>query len=498
MSAYMKPATLASLYDFDKPDVEQGFEIRSDTIDPLTTSSRRVKFRLEPIGYLDSNSLLLFKMTGPAAADNYRASCVTGGLGAIKMARLSVGDTIISETQQCGRVLFMDKFSKLDRDSMSRRHAHYLGNSFTTVAPESTLASEDAATGQVVMSDECGSYFGLPANYNNRVVRSQAIQQGKDLNYQVGILLGDLFPCLKRAGTIRTLPLYLFDQYRIYIDIEFEDGDKFVNKLDGAQPGGGISPLLQAGAGDISYTDIKLQVDYVIMPSGVLDADRAQTNKDGGLTLNYYDYLVVEKVLAAQGAGEQEVEFRIGAQERDVHAVTMLKQLTTVPDANFSGRNRALMLNNVSDAVNVESYQVNVNGVDRYPFFIESPATQYDLLSYGVGGEPEMERPFLFQDDNDFASGITTAQSGLAGTYKPLSCDLRNGLPVVVGGGTLIGKYPIVWKYKRTGTAGANDGAGLTTRNKMNGAANVDFIVKASKQARIMSTPVGMDVTVGV
>ena len=498
MSAYMKPSTLASLYDFDKPDVEQGFEIRSDTIDPLTTSSRRVKFRLEPIGYLDSNSMLLFKMKGPDAADEYRASCVTGGLGAIKMARLSVGDTILSETQECGRVLFMDKFSKLDRDSMSRRHAHYLGNSFTSVAPDAALAPEAAASGQVVMSDKCGAYFGTPATYANRVVRSQAIRADVDDNYQVGILLGDLFPCLKRAGSIRTLPLYLFDQYRIYIDIEFEDGDKFVNKLDGAAPGAGVSPLLQAAATDISYSDIKLQVDYVIMPSGILDADRAETNKDGGLTLNYYDYLVVEKVLADQGGvAEQDTEFRIGAQERDVHAVTMLKQFTDAVGTEFSGRNRALMLNNVCDAVNKESYQVTVNGVDRYPFFIESPATQYDLLSYGVGGEPEMERPFLFQDDNDFDSGITTAQSGLAGTYKPLSCDLRNGLPVVVGGGTQIGKYPIIWKYKRTGTAGAA-GGGLTTRNKMDGPASVDFVIKASKQARVMSTPVGMDITVAV
>ena len=46
-----------NLYDYQTTDAENILEIRSDTVEPLTSGTRKYIFRLEPTGFLDENSL---------------------------------------------------------------------------------------------------------------------------------------------------------------------------------------------------------------------------------------------------------------------------------------------------------------------------------------------------------------------------------------------------------------------------------------------------------
>ena len=51
-----------SLTDYSTDDAPMAMEIRSDTLEPISSSAKRFVFRLDQSGYLDQNSLLLFKI----------------------------------------------------------------------------------------------------------------------------------------------------------------------------------------------------------------------------------------------------------------------------------------------------------------------------------------------------------------------------------------------------------------------------------------------------
>ncbi len=488
MDLYSRPDDIGDLMDYDVVDAPSRMEVRSDTVDPLNSSAFNFRFRLEPQGFLGKDSLLLFKMVSSAGAgDQIRASLMQGGLGAIKVARISVGDQIVEETRDFDKVKFHDFVITRDRSELSRFHSRYWGCGFRSV-PSQTPASgvgnlETAGTGQVVMSDACGTYFGLPANYGGAVVRNQAITNVKGSNYQVGVRLGTLFESINQQN----FPLFLFDQYRIYIDIEFHDASAFVNDVSVAF-GAGNEQV--ATDGTLSYADVKLQLDHHILPGEVLESTRQATLQEGGMRLTYPVYKVIEKTLGVPVAGQQQSqEFRLGLSDLEVHEITMLKRCTLGAGATFLGRNRGLMLTLASDGMAEEEFQVSVNGEDQLPFFYSSKASQHHLQDLAVGDEVRMERAFYYTDQNDITSGITTKTSGLQGTYSTLGISLRNGNPLILGGGTPIGKYPVIFKYKRTPIA--NTGSNNTQVSPL----EIKFLCKCSGQTIVRSSVKGMEVT---
>mgnify|MGYP003636721677 FL=1 len=486
MDLYSTPDDINDLMDYTVVDAPTRMDVRSDTIDPLNSSAFNYRFRLEPTSVLGRDSLLLFKLQSSAGGNAIRASLMAGGLAGIKTARLSVGDQIVEETRDFDKVKFHDFVSTRDRSELSRFHSRYWGCDFTS-EPSQTSASgvgalESASTGQIVMSDKSGTYFGDPANYAGAVIRNQSITTAAADNYQIGIRLGRLFECINSQN----FPVFLFDQYRIYIDIEFHDASHFVNDITVAHPG-----IQSATDGTISFHDVKLQVDYHILPTEMLEKIRQSTLQEGGLRLEYPVYKVIEKTLTAPGAGvQQQADLRLGLSDLEVHEITMVKQLTgvTLDGTTFPGRNRSLMLGLASDGAASEEYNVTVNGEDQFPFFYSSKASQHHLQELAVGQEVRMERAFYYTDQNDIDSGLTTIGSGLQGTYSTLGISLRNGNPLVVGGGTVQGAYPVVFRYKRTPVAhSANNGT-------QNGAMEVKFLCKVSGQTVVQSTVKGMEV----
>ena len=490
MDLYSSPKPLPDLLDYTVEDEPSFMEVRSDTIEPLNSGVYTKRFRLEPFGFLAGESVLLFKLQGSSGTDKQRLNVMSGGLAAIATARMSVGDTIIQETRSFEKVSFSDYVVKRDRDSLNKYHSHYWGNAFhSDVCPDATgplALLENAGTGQVVMGDDSGIYFGVPGAGTNADIKSQAITTVVNDNYQVGIRLDELFPCLKG----QTLPLFLFDEYRIYIDIDFNTSDKYANDI--TTTGATVSYVAAADA--IVPAEVKLQVDYLIFPSKVLDETRKRTEAQGGLELYYPSTKVIEKVLPAAVAGtQQDAEFRIGASDQEVHSLTLLKELTTASGATFDGRNRSLMCGMVSDGMPSESYQVEVNGIPMYPFFKSSKASQHDQAEYALGDTMKMERCFYYTDDNDIASELTPKTSGLQGTYSDLAISLRSGNPTIWGGGTVIGNYPINFRYRRTAKASSAE------MNATTGSMDLKFLMKVSSKTRVQSTPAGMLVeTVGV
>ena len=74
---------------------------------------------------------------------------------------------------------------------------------------------------------------------------------------------------------------------------------------------------------------------------------------------------------------------------------------------------------------------------------------------------------------------------------KPLGLSLRNGEPVIVGGGRQIGNYPIIWKWKRDCHT-----AILGNHPIDNQTIKCNYFCEVSRVANILNTGKGMSVVV--
>lgn len=296
----------------------------------------------------------------------------------------------------------------------------------------------------------------------------------------MGIPLGVLFPALKG----RTLPLFLFQDYRILITIEFNDGSKYINDV-GNNNG-------RCAVGATTITDVKLQVDYIIMPSEVQNKDREMTAKQGGLNLTFYDSIKVEKNIPAVAANTtQVVEHRIGADNKEVHKIYMTKMLTA-DSSGVGSKYTTYWTEQRIDAINQEEYNVNIGGVDLFPDNKWAPSSQYDETSNCLGSDLQVPRPVYYADENTATNGLGSGINGTLGRYKPLCVDLTNGSDGILGSGRTIGAYPIIFKYARK-PIGVTDTIYKTGKE---GALAVDYHLLVSKTANIKSTPNGTTVMV--
>ncbi len=497
---------MANLFNYDVNLQPAVMDIRSETLEPISSSTNRYVFRLDQYGQLDSNSVLLFKpvlnAAGHAANENVaRANAYAGGLLGIKRAIFQVGDYVLNDIQDVGRISSLVDMGGINTSNKSKYNSHYFLNNLhykvldsagsgTTINGESKHGGE----GSIVYDRNRSAVdYGKPNDtFAGQRINNCIITDNKDNNHQIGIPLGNLFPCLKG----QELPLFLFQDYRILITIEFHTVEKWCAAVDGSA--GKVLPAANGGV-----DDVKLQVDYIVYPSEVQNKLREQTNQQGGLSLSFFDVVKIEKNIPATGlaTGElQNVEHRLGFDNKEVHKIYMMKKLSRALN-----NNDRIYQDARCDGMNQEEYNVNIDGVDVFQEFKYSPSSQYDELSYCLGADFQVPRPVYFNDENTIMSRLADATGGLLGKNKPLCLDLANGLGQVVGGGREIGAYPIIWKYRRRPTdavaCGFRDGNALHNGTgdiveDLRVALDVDYFVYCSRTANIMSSPSGTQVMV--
>lgn len=497
---------MANLFNYDVNLQPAVMDIRSETLEPISSSTNRFVFRLDQYGQLDSNSVLLFKpvlnATGQGANEyKARVNPWGGGLLAIKRAVFQVGDYILNDIQDVGRISNLVDLGGVNVSNKSKYNSHYFLNNFHTKVLESGgsgagINTETAHGGEgsiVYDRDRSAVNFGEPNNNaTGQMVNNCIITNNADNNHQIGIPLGNLFPCLKG----QELPLFLFQDYRILITIEFHTVEKWCSCVDGS-----AGKALPSANGGVS--DVKLQVDYIVYPSEVQNQLREQTNQQGGLSLSFFDVIKIEKNIPASGASgaQQTVEHRLGFDNKEVHKIYMMKKIQR---GAVDVKDR-LFLDARCDGMNQEEYNVNIDGVDVFQEAKHSPSSQYDELSYCLGADFQVPRPIYFNDENTIMSRLADSTGGLLGKNKPLCLDLSNGNAGVVGSGRSCGAYPIIWKYKRRPTAnvvakfdngtGAQDGVGNIVED-LTLALDVDYFVYCSRTANIKSSPSGTQVMV--
>lgn len=492
---------MSALTDYQINDAPMVMDIRSDTLEPISGVqgvSNRFVFRLDQAGYLDANSMLLFKICNANNDIQSRVNTWNGGLGAVKRITFQVGDYVINDVNGCDIISTLMNLATQNPATRNHYSGWYYGNQLWTDVKRTgtntgTFNADLGGVGSLFV-DPNRSGLNDGANNNNNAgvaINSQFIRTAVGNTKQIGIPLGVLLPALRG----KTIPLFLFQDYRIIISVEFNDGSEFINDITSttaAAPNAntgvnnGLASPFNTTSG-INFQDVKLQVDYIIMPSAVQNKDREMTNQQGGYRFDFFDILRIEKQIPAATANQvQEVEHRIGMDNKEVHKLYMTKKLQGL--GNFQNK---WFGNQRIDAMNQEEYNVNIDGIDIFPDFKFSPMSQYDETSNCLGADLQVPRPVYTNDDNTIFSCLSPSVAGLLGQYKPLCLDLTNGTGQIVGGGRVVGAYPIIWKYRRKPTA-----AVVNKQVALNGAMDVNYYALVSKTAIITSTPKGTNVVV--
>jgi hypothetical protein len=483
------------LVDYEINDQPSIMEVRTELVPPIQSSAYRHTFRLPTTGFLDKNTLLLFKgvaKDGTVSTASPRFNTFNGSLGAVKRVQFQVGDFSI---QDLSSVNIWATLNKLYVESPSRQNdyfGHYLHNSLrykVLEANDRANFGKSAVTGSLVVdNDTSGINFG-DASGTGAVNNSATLTNVADSNLLNAIPLGMLMPSL--SGVM--LPLFLFNEYRVHLIVEFEsDSSKYANKISS-----GIAGNFAAASGDILFQNVELLVDQLIYPSQVQDSYLARTEQDGGYALDFMNVVNVKKTIPqATANATQSEEMSINVANQEVHYVEMVKQFQSL---GVGGDNKVL-LGQHSQSISIEGIQWNVNGIDIYPQPQHSPLSQYNQLNYILYRDIQVPKALYVADVNTQYGLATPVEQGLGGKYKTLGLSLTNGNPGVRFGGKMIGNYPIRCKYTRkphaeikaTVDTVVDTITGLTEI----GSLNVDFFVGMTRIVNVSKTPRGMSVVV--
>lgn len=450
-----------NLINYEINDFEMQNEIKTEEEEPMnpqTSNTRTFKFKINNVGFLDGTSMFTFKLQKTANAgggDRLRVNLWNGALGAIKSAVMKVGDFEICNTQGLDRIATLRHLNvpvKQRNDLLG----YYLGNSLHLSKSNSDSGSAaefggGRSVGMLTMNkNNCGINYGNQSNGANKAVNSLSINTDITKNEKHGIPLYMLFPALEG----RQLPLFLFQDYPVILEITFNECSAYVNNIARI-----TANEYRALDTDISIAVPKLVIDYVLPPASKINEFMDKVKGQG----YRFEYPRIHRVLKSIPAGvadtQQEVNHVLGMEGREVHQVFQFKRYSPATDPRAGAvLGNKVLLNNKVDGQMIEEYNVEINGDEVYPDFIYNNASQYNKVAQCLKEKTfYIPRAMYFSDVNSQYAQLSPQTEGLKCVFKPLGIDLsngnkdQNGNDVIVGGGTPIERGAnLTFKYRRT------------------------------------------------
>ena len=441
-----------ALIDYELKEAPQQSEIRTEEEEPLnpqTSSTRTFKFKVNNVGFLDGTSMITFKLQKTATADaahRLRVNCWNGALGAIKSAVMKVGDFEIVNTQGLDRIATLRHLNQptaIRNDMLGFYLANNLRVHVASNASSENLEGTDRGVGQLRPETDSGINFGQQNDGTGAAVNNYSINTDTNLNEKYGIPLYMLFPCLEN----RQLPLFLFQDYPVILEITFNEPSKYVNNI-----GRPAADEYRSQDTDIAIAEPKLVVDYVLPPTETINSFIDQVATQG----YRFEYPRINRVIKSlaqtQNNTVQEVEHRLGQEGREVHMIYQFKNYNSGDDPTAAGLGNKILLSQKIDGSMIEEYNVEVNGQDLFSDFVYNNASQYNKVSQCLDKPLYLPRCMYYNDVNTQNANLTNQTAGLKANFKPLAVDMRNGMNSIVGGGTPIQRgSQLIFKYRRTG-----------------------------------------------
>lgn len=453
-------------------------EIKTEVLDPISSSVSEVVFQIPKNGILDGGSFVSLAMTVPAGlVDGFGVSNaflpMTAGIhGMIRSVQLTIGGKVISSTEDYGH------YQNMMRQFETPEHRAYVeqvksGNSLDRFG--------SIGSGRICPKD---LQTVVEANDNTgRLVTPTFIRPTADdaTTPVFSVRLSTLIPMMKSMQ----LPLFAIKEH-VYLRIQFNSqthgtiaGNTYGNMCCFANiNGGGAIPA------DVTVTpslaNIKFYSDHLYYPDAIMDQTLAEIQSQDGKDILYEDLVLTNTQIAtaanptAPAITTSSVERQIAVSGKTVRDI-MITQKHTGTSHNLLGK----YFSSCSTAD--DDYNFRINDNRYYDRNIQSPGRKYDELSK-ILNKPLYVPSQLYSNNADgnkasadgarnqksvYIGGINTfvlpstfntsiIANQLERTSHFIGVDLKTSLNNQLGNGKKIGVKPILLQYNRKNTQDDN------------------------------------------
>ena len=438
-------------------------EIKTEVLDPITSSDSEIIFQLPKNGILDGGSFVSLAVTSTAGENDAFFPLNTGIHGLIKSAYLMSGSKVLASTEDYG---------------------HY-----ATMVRQFETPEHRAFVEQVKVGNSCDRWCESDAGTVNTLPPLKSRLIPKDLEYNnaitqatvpafikptsddtstpvFNVALSQLIPFMRS----RQLPLFAMKEnvfLRLILNTQSVKADGTICCFpSGSGSVGAIKP---------SHVNIKFYSDHLYFLDGSMEATQKQIFSENGLSYIYEDSVLTTTQIpqvANPNAGaiiEQKVERDIAVSGRTIRSIMIAEK--------FTGVSHNLLGVYHSDAENTDTaINYRINEQRYYDRDLVSPSMKYNELSKVMAKPLQVPKQVFcmdsetdkavadnainqnsvyigqieaFQLPNDTSTDRT---NDLRGKSHYVGVDLTTSGFNVLGNGKRVGVKPITYQttYKRT------------------------------------------------
>ena len=434
-------------------------EIKTEVLDPITSSTSEIVFQIPKNGILDGGSFVSLAVTTATGVSDAFFPLQTGIHGLIKSAFLMSGSKVIASTEDYGH------YATMIRQFETPEHRAYVEQVKSGNAMD-RFCEVDNATGRIMPKDLQYNTF---ANDNTaRAVVPAFIKptDSDDTTPVFSVPLSQLIPFMRS----RQLPLFSMKEnvfLRLILNTQTTADGSVCCFSSASASSKVITP---------SFSNIKFYSDHLYYPQDMMNATAKAVYSDNGLSYIYEDSLLTTHQLPAvanptsPAVTEQRIERDIAVSGKVVRSI-LISEKETGKAHNLLG-----LYHSEADLTDRE-YNFRINEQRYYDRDIKTPSMKYTELSkvmakplqvpqqlYSIDADTNKANADNTLNQNSLYIGQIEAFQLPNATNTDRTNDMRGmshytGVDLtttgfnVLGNGKRIGVKPIVYQCKESRTA---------------------------------------------
>jgi len=438
-------------------------EIKTEVLDPITSSDSEIVFQLPKNGILDGGSFVSLAVTSTVGENDAFFPLNTGIHGLIKSAYLMSGSKVLASTEDYG---------------------HY-----ATMVRQFETPEHRAFVEQVKVGNSCDRWCEADAGALNTLPPQKARLIPKDLEYNAALTVATVPAFIKPTSNDTTTPVFNVALSQLIPFMRSRQLPLFAMKenvflrlilnTQSVKTDGTIC-CFPNGSGSVgaikpSHVNIKFYSDHLYFLDGSMEATQKQIFSENGLSYIYEDsVLTTSQIQAAANpnagaVSEQKIERDIAVSGRTIRSIMIAEK--------FTGVSHNLLGQYHSDAEQTDTaVNFRINEQRYYDRDLTSPSMKYNELSKVMAKPLQVPKQVFCMDSetnkavddnavnqNSVYTGTieafqlpddtsTDRTNDLRGKSSYVGVDLTTSGFNVLGNGKRVGVKPITYQstYKRT------------------------------------------------
>lgn len=465
-------------------------EIKTEVLDPITSTNAEVVFQIPKNGILDGGSFVSLAVRTATGVSDAFLPTETGILGLIKHAELLVGSKVIASTEDFGH------YQTMLRQFETPEHRAYVeavknGNSIDR------YCEVDNATGRVLPQDLEYTIF---ANDNSARGVVSALSKPTDNDNTTPVYsvpLSTLIPFMRS----RQLPLFAMKE-NVFIRLQFQSQSARTDGTICCFPTGSTS----SGVIVPSLVNIKFYSDHLYYKDGSMEQTQKAIYSENGLSYLYEDSILTNASIPST-ANPTHPAVQTQKIERDIAVSGRVVRNIMIAEKEVGSSNALRGVYFSDTQFRDDEYNFRINDQRYYDRDVSNPSLKYNELTKVLGKPlqvPSIKYSFDADSNKEFddrrpnqnsfylgkienvtlpdSDGITNTTDDQRGKNHYIGVDLTTSGFNVLGNGKQIGVKPVIYsvtKFRSNGKNGAREMRCYANVERLITIKNGDVVVSA-------------------